>query len=241
MRSMVFVLAPAAFFGPAVASAHVALMEPAARYARDFVKSGPCGHPDNPAGGVVATFAPGETITVRWDEYIGHPGHFRIALSPEGDGAFVDPTDYDDLYSAPNVLLDDIEDPAGRRDHAVELTLPADLECEACVLQLIQVMTDKPPWGPEGGNELYYQCADIRISADGVPVDGGGSSGGGGASTDTGEASQDDGGSGCGCGPPERSGVTWALLSLVGLAVRRRRGLGYQSAKVSPRVATPSP
>lgn len=196
---------------PSAASAHVALTEPAARYARDFVKEAPCGRADNPRGEVVATYVAGETITVRWDEFIGHPGHFRLALSADGDGAFVDPTDYDDFYAADNVLLDDIEDPDGVAEHAVQLTLP-DLECEACVLQLIQVMTDKPPWGPAGGNELYYQCADIRLVGDAseLPED---------------EAGMDDAASGCATGRPTLGAGAWAWLGLgmLGWSWSRRR------------------
>jgi hypothetical protein len=152
------------------AGAHTALLEPPARYERTFQKSGPCGHPDNPSGEPTATYAPGETITVRWEEFIGHPGHFRIAFSAEGDDSFVDPVDYDDFYPAENVLVDDIADPDGQLMHELEITLP-DTTCERCVLQLIQVMTDKPPWGPEGGNELYYQCADIALVGDAQPAE----------------------------------------------------------------------
>lgn len=202
-----FVLALAV---PTVAAAHIALTAPIARDSRDYVKDGPCGRAGSSPGVVVATFVKGETITVRWDEFVAHPGHFRLALSAEGDGAFVDPTDYDDFYPADNVLLDDIEDPDGTRDHTASLTLP-DSECDACVLQLIQVMTDKPPWGPEGGNELYYQCADIRIVADASqlpPVD---------------ETEMDEEASGCAMGRPGHA--AWALVGLVMLAggARRRR------------------
>lgn len=191
---------------PTVASAHVALEQPLARYSRDYLKDGPCGRADNPPGESVATYAPGETITVRWDEFIDHPGHFRLALSAEGDSAFVDPVAYDDLYSAPNVLADGIEDPGGVQTHEYSLTLPDDLECEACVLQLIQVMTDKPPWGPEGGNELYYQCADIRISAD--------------AATG-GEMHPSEMSGGCSVADPPAPTGAWLLL--LGLVGRRRR------------------
>ncbi len=204
---------------PALAQAHVALLEPPARYAREHVKSGPCGHPDNPSGEVTRSYVIGETIEIRFDEYIGHPGHFRIALSTEGDGALVDPTDYDDFYSAPNVLLDDIDDPDGVSDHRIEVTLP-DTPCDPCTLQLIQVMTDKPPWGPEGGNELYYQCADIRIVADEsqLPDD-----------DDTNpppeSGSDDDEGGGCAVGGSRRgTGAGWWLLLLPCLARPSSRG-----------------
>jgi Lytic polysaccharide mono-oxygenase, cellulose-degrading len=198
---------------PGVASAHVALTDPPARDPRDYVKDGPCGRAGSSPGEVVATFVKGDTITVRWDEFVPHPGHFRLSLSTEGDGAFVDPIDYDDFYPADNVLLDDIEDPDGTSAHAVELTLP-EIECDACVLQLIQVMTDKSPWGPDGGNELYYQCADIRIVADASQLP---------PEDEMGEES-----SGCATGRSTHGGG-WALLGLGsliwGLRLRRGRAL----------------
>ena len=199
---------------PGLAHAHVALLEPPARYAREHVKSGPCGHPDNPSGDVTRSYVIGETIEVRFDEYIGHPGHFRIALSTDGDGALVDPTDYDDFYSAPNVLLDDIDDPDGVSDHRIDVTLP-DTPCDPCTLQLIQVMTDKPPWGPEGGNELYYQCADIRIVADAseLPDD---------ETTDPPAATDGDDESGCAVtGGRSRAGSAWWLIVIVAMGWRR--------------------
>jgi len=42
----------------------------------------------------------------------------------------------------------------------VQVKLP-DVECTACTLQLIQVMTDKPPF--DGGDDFYFQCADLRL------------------------------------------------------------------------------
>ena len=47
------------------------------------------------SGGVrtdrVTYYEPGETIEVRWDEYVDHPGHYRNAFDPDGDDDFVDP------------------------------------------------------------------------------------------------------------------------------------------------------
>lgn len=150
------------------AAAHIALLDPPARYDRSYQKDGPCGRADNPPGEVRTTYEAGQTITIAFDEFINHPGHYRVSLSAEGDGAFVDPTDYEDFYPAENVLLDDIEDPSVQT-HAVEVKLPDGLICDHCVLQVLQIMYDKMPWGPAGGNEIYYQCSDIAI----VPIDSG--------------------------------------------------------------------
>jgi hypothetical protein len=60
------------------------------------------------------------------------------------------------------VLADRIPDAAvGLTRGAVTVTLP-DLECAACTLQLIQVMTDKPPY--DGLDDFYYQCADLVLT-----------------------------------------------------------------------------
>ena len=62
-------------------------------------------------------------------------------LKPSAD--FVDPAGFDDLNSAPSVLVDGIADKAGG-DYAYDITIP-NVECTNCTLQVIQVMTDKPP------------------------------------------------------------------------------------------------
>ena len=142
--------------GPA--SAHLSLTSPPPR--TDSLKKGPCGAgPGDARGPTVATFKPGETITVTWDEYIDHPGHFRIAFDADGQDDFFDPASFEDVSGGPGVLMDGIADKKGG-DYSVEVTLPA-VECDNCVLQVIQVMTDKKPYGD--GNDLYYQCADIAL------------------------------------------------------------------------------
>ena len=184
----------------AAAFAHVELTSPAQRYpaANQFqldLKDPPCGRAGNPPGEVERTvFAPGETITVRWDEFVGHPGHFRIAFDPDGDDDLADPAGYDDLYT-PGVLVlaDGIPHEDGKQFYAYDVTLP-DMPCQTCTLQLIQVMTDKPPWGPAGGTDIYYQCADLVL--DPAAGTGGAGSSGGGASSGTGGSSRGSSGGG---------------------------------------------
>jgi hypothetical protein len=216
------------------AAAHIRLLEPAQRYVytQDGQKQGPCG--EGTPSNQVTTYLPGETITVTWQETINHPGHFRISLDPDGgEDDLVDPTDYDDFYAAPSVLADDIADPGGS-SFTHEITLPME-ECAKCTLQLIQVMTDKPPWGPEGGNELYYWCADIAISSTGPTTTGattttgsgaGGDSGGDGGANGDGSS---DGSADEGCtirGGADRLPVSLVLagtLAMLGALRRRRR------------------
>lgn len=141
----------------APAAAHIQLDDPPARTSSQ--KEGPCGAADAPRGETVATFAPGETITVRWRETINHPAHYRIAFDADGDDDFADPLDFMDFSGNPTVLLDAIADRNGG-EYSAEVTLP-EVTCDRCTLQVVQVMYDKPPYGD--GNDLYYQCADIAL------------------------------------------------------------------------------
>ena len=62
-----------------------------------------------------------------------------------------------------------------------DLTLP-DVECSNCTLQLIQMMTDKPPYAADTtSDDIYFQCVDLVLSASAPPPDAGtgaGTSGG---------------------------------------------------------------
>jgi len=153
-------LAVAAFLGVwlggGTAHAHITLIDPAPR--TDAQKEGPCGTTGLPRGETVAVYAPGDTITVMWDETIDHNSHYRIALDLDGDDDLVAPDGDDDLYNSPTVLIDGIYDAVGGR-YTQDVILP-DVECENCVLQLIQVM-----YG--AGN--YFQCTDIAIRRGGGP------------------------------------------------------------------------
>ncbi len=114
-----------------------------------------------PCGGKARTNTPkvlkkGDTVTLKFRETIGHPGHFIISFSPAAD------EDFDK-----NILLDNIVRGVGVVDdknniYSREITLP-DVECTDCALQLIQVMTDRNP--PTN----YYSCADIQLTATGAP------------------------------------------------------------------------
>lgn len=162
-----------------VAEAHIHLVYPPSRNPSPLneQKTAPCGLRGAARGATVATFEPGATITVRWDETINHPSHYRIAFDADGQDDLAPPT-YDDATqtwsssSTVIVLADDIADAAGG-SYRAEVTLP-DLECESCVLQLIQVMYDKPPY--DGANDIYYHCSDIELRRGAASADGGATS-----------------------------------------------------------------
>jgi MYXO-CTERM domain-containing protein len=146
------------------AAAHITLVSPAPRHVQQ--KQGPCGvGADDARGPNVTTFKGGETIVVRWIETIDHPGHYRISFDPNGHDDFVDPAAYDDYYTNEAVLVDAIPDQAGSQVmYEQEVTLPL-MSCDNCTLQLIQMMTDKPPY-EIGTNDLYYQCADLVLEGE---------------------------------------------------------------------------
>jgi len=162
-------LLTAVLFASGTARAHIELLSPKPRYSD--LKEGPCGR-----GALderttnVTTFKAGEKITVTWKETVGHPGHYRIAFDANGTGAFKDPASFTDVAGGPAVLMDGISDKSGTQTYSQEVTLP-DVACDACTLQVIQVMTDKAPYGD--GNDLYYQCADVALTKDDASPDAG--------------------------------------------------------------------
>jgi hypothetical protein len=233
---------------PSIANAHIALTYPAPRYSS--LKQGPCGKGAMDARTTtVTTFEPGAKIIVKWIETIGHPGHYRIAFDPNGTSIFKDPTSFTDVSGGPGVLIDGIPDKTGTQSYTQEITLP-NVECTNCTLQVIQVMTDKAPYGD--GNDNYYQCADLVLKrADGgAPVADAGtssssssSSGGASSSSSSSGSSEPDDDAGAGAtssganaeGAEEGSGcsvrsnnlgngtlVSAALALAVGLVLRRR-------------------
>jgi hypothetical protein len=210
---------------PAEARAHLGLDVPASRYGPDTLKTGPCGVAGGERTANVTYYVPGETIEVRWDEYVDHPGHYRIAFDDDGDDDFVDPATTMELYSNDTVLLDGITDKGqGERDYVATVTLP-ELSCDNCTLQVIQVMYDKPQYTTPG-NDIYYQCADLVLREAGTSPDAGTDAG-----TDAGprtgaEAGTGDGG-GCSVanGTIAELGVFPLLLLLLLSRLALRQGL----------------
>lgn len=120
-------------------------------------KSGPCG----PVGPTTLAskrkvLQAGADLLVEWQETINHPGHFRIAFSPDGV------TGFDDHIIADNIVDTQNTSVSGTNYHLYSKTIKVpDTLCDTCSLQLIQVMTENP-----ASPSNYYSCADIRIVAD---------------------------------------------------------------------------
>jgi MYXO-CTERM domain-containing protein len=178
------------------AAAHINLDYPVSN-TTDQKSPSPCGAR---GAGTPTTLKPGETITVKWTETISHPGHFRIAFDTEGTDDLKDPTSFTDIKNpavAP-ILADGLHEHQGgasNKKWEAQVVLP-NVTCTKCTLQVIQVMTDKPPFGPGGGNDFYYRCADIVLAGAG-PTDGGaGDAGDAGGGSDTAGAGGASGGGG---------------------------------------------
>jgi uncharacterized protein (TIGR03382 family) len=147
-----------------VAEAHIRLDSPAARTTE--LKTGPCGAPGSVRGSNVTVLAPGATIEVGWTETINHPGHYRVSFDADGQD-FTVPLSFTDVTQTMNVLVDNIADRSGQQLVYKQMVTLPNITCENCTLQVIQMMTDKPPYGD--GNDIYFQCADIALRA-GTPT-----------------------------------------------------------------------
>ena len=222
MLNMRTALVVVALLTPSIAAAHAVLTDPPPR--TTALKAGPCGAAGSTRGTNVTTYMAGSTITVKWNETIDHPGHYRISLDMDGQDFVVPPTANDSTEGMTNVIKDLIPDIQGGtlpRPYTYELTLP-NMACTNCTIQMIQMMTDKPPYTTDAASDdIYYQCADITIVTANAPDAGVGdmpdAGDGGGSNNGSGQGGELSGGCSTGSG----AGAL-ALLALVGLRRRRR-------------------
>lgn len=173
-----------------LASAHIRLDYPTSRYPipdeedSSFLKEGPCGATGDSRttdASKVTTLVAGSTIEVQFHESVHHDSHYRIAFDLDGQDDFQDPADENDVVDPPvaPVLLDGIMDVStGEDTYSIQVTLPS-VPCEQCTLQVIQYMYGRP-------DPMYYQCADIVLTA---PSTSGGSGAGGSSGSSTGGSS----------------------------------------------------
>lgn len=180
------------------AHAHFVLHTPAAN-----LEQGPLGDPQKefPCGGagmetgMITAYQAGDTVTITVDETVMHPGHFRVALAlndmselppepevtpgdtPCGTVDIMDPPVFPVL--ADGELLHTEQLPDGS---TFDVTLPDDVECEACTLQVLMFMQD------HGAPCFYHHCATISIApgaAEGTTSVSGGDSESSGAGDDS--------------------------------------------------------
>lgn len=144
--------------------AHAVLTDPVSRDGADANKTGPCGTAVIKNG--PTTYTPGQTITVKWNETVNHPGCFVVEWSKDNNATFTN------LTTVKHTTVG-----ATPRPYSTTVTLPAG-DCQNCTLRLIQHMLANdtltcPPATPAAGS-LYYSCAQmVSASPDmgAAPVD----------------------------------------------------------------------
>ncbi|MFO0727842.1 MAG: SCE4755 family polysaccharide monooxygenase-like protein [Myxococcota bacterium] len=178
LRWAVLPLSLAGALAPQTAEAHFHLIDPPS-----WLQENALGNPqkDAPCGGegahtlsnIVTTFRPGQVITVRWQETIYHPGHWRIAIA-ENRADLPEPqvtTDANQLAVSATIVdppvlpiladnLFPVHGSGSNRMLQFDVTLP-NITCAHCTLQVIQFMEGHGP-----PNYIYHHCADIALVPD---------------------------------------------------------------------------
>jgi MYXO-CTERM domain-containing protein len=213
--------------GPALAAAHIQLINPVPRSLEQ--KAQHCGPLNSTRGANVTVLEPGAMLEVRWNETINHPGHYRISLDIDGQDFTIPPTANGTTMGMPNVVMDLIADRSttpGNNAYSQMIQLP-NMTCENCTLQVIQLMTDKPPYTTDAlSDDIYFQCADIALRRPGGGVDAGidaAVSIDAAVGPDAGNGVENvEGGCGCRTSQTQPTGIAFMALVL-GVATRRRR------------------
>jgi hypothetical protein len=184
-----------ALLGPAVAAAHFVLVSPTPTLKQNALgdpqKLGPCGgttpNPGEPSG-VINEAVGGDSIHIKVQETIFHPGHYRVSLAvldraelpddpitmtrdtPKGPYSVSAPID--PKPKAP-VLADGLfvhteKQPAGSFQEA-DVRLP-NINCDKCTVQIIEWMGEHPL--NKDGGYTYHHCAEYKITANPkLPID----------------------------------------------------------------------
>jgi hypothetical protein len=192
-RSLLVPVAAVMLLSSTPAAAHIDLLEPEARAhgtaARgdmqiddnSNLKSGPCGQVTSGRSARVATYEPGQTLTVRVREENAHVSYLRVALALDGESfplrseVPAAPETQEEVNAAEAALVGpgllavvrENSDTPGFV-HEIEVTLP-EATCQRCTLQVLQLMYDDP------AAPYYFQCADLVIADAAVVPDAGGS------------------------------------------------------------------
>ena len=161
-------VAAATFAVPGLAQAHFHLDEPANWITQmengDPQKTGPCGalmeaNKTYTASGTVTPFKAGDTVTIKLEETVAHPGHYRVALAVEDrSGLPPEPTvtKKDDSMNGQCGSVPIMDPPVfpvladGQLKHTstlngqqtITVKLPDDIECEKCTLQILEFMSN---------------------------------------------------------------------------------------------------
>ena len=233
---------------PSIAEAHFHLNAPDNWLVQESdgtpQKTGPCGDPSesDPAAQMsnkVTEYKAGDTVAIKLQEMVTHPGHYRVALSLTGqDGLPADPkvtksatdtsmngqcgtAEVTDPPVMPILLDNALEHTAKLNgEQTIMVTLPANVQCDKCTLQVIEFMSNHP------APCFYHHCADIKITNDGAMSAGGA----GGMSTMGGAGGMSAGGASSGGASGASAGGAGGMSTMGGSSGMTGQGGGAGTA-----------
>ncbi len=228
------------------AMAHFKLESPKSWWSQDLFgspqKAPPCGgEGGGMASDAVTTVVAGQPVTISITETIYHPGHYRVVLGVDGQSSLpADPPvtagttacGSTVIATSPTFpLLADgqlVHTRALSGPQQFSVTIPAEVRCTNCVLQVVEFMSDHALNVP--GGCFYHHCAVINVVAPdgGVP--------GTQDITADGGITTDAPSGGCGC--QSTDGLALCMLALMLATSRRslrnrrtsRKGAGIEHA-----------
>ena len=151
---------------------HFSLLAPASALQTENGGKGPAPCGDGVESNIVTAVRGGHPVPIQLQEFVFHPGHYRIALSvnsraelpPDPDVVDSDGVSISASIQKPvriPVLADGMfahtSPPSG--DWRGEVILP-NINCDHCTLQVIEFMAE------HGAPFFYHHCADLKIQAD---------------------------------------------------------------------------
>ena len=164
-----------------LAFAHFILEAPKNSFTQNLLgdpqKAPPCGEESgSTATNDVVTDVAGQTITIKLNETIYHPGHYRVALgltgpqdlpaepvvTPGSTACGSVPIEMSPTFP---VLADGqlIHTAAFGSSRSFEVTIPSNVTCTNCTLQVLEFMSNHGLNNP--GGCFYHHCATINVVA----------------------------------------------------------------------------
>src|SRR4051794_35835898 len=185
MRSLVLVFTVSLLALPRAAQAHFTILAPppASTSTNGGKGDPPCG-PTDALSNVVTPVMGGSKLTLKINEFVSHPGFYRVALSiksrselpvdnvvKDASGMILLPTSKGTSATAEYqtnpvfpVLADNLFPHTSGSMFSGDITLP-NVNCDKCTLQVIEFMASHGSNGDKAGF-FYHHCADLKITAD---------------------------------------------------------------------------